>query len=212
VYILWVLGCAQGRINTFRKIIFPLLLFLFTPLTLVYWCIQTVPSHHLLRNNTYVTGTINPKRTNYSRECANSNLEKGEAAFYKKDDKHQLAVKFRAIQNKANNQPKVVCMLTTGHRALIENSGKKDKDGNDIRKPTCILSYNNQMGGVDMVDQQLHGIQTLRKTYKWYRKLVLRLIMQCALNSHKVYQLHTCDRFPGISCGWLPPHIKPSPQ
>ena len=54
-----------------------------------------------------------------------------------------------------------------------------------------ILEYNDQMGGVDLVDQQLHAYHTLCKTYKWYRKLALRLIMQCILNSHKVYQKHT---------------------
>ncbi|XP_064644697.1 piggyBac transposable element-derived protein 4-like [Lineus longissimus] len=104
---------------------------------------------HLLRNGTYVCGTINPKRKNFSRECANANLDKGGAAFYKQNDKHLLGVKFRAIQNKANNQPKLVCMLSTAHRTLIEDSGKKDRQGVDIRKPSCILSYNKQMGGVD---------------------------------------------------------------
>ena len=46
------------------------------------------------------------------------------------------------------------------------------------------------MGGVDKIDQQLHQIQALRKTYKWYRKIFLRLLMQSMLNSHKLYQLH----------------------
>ena len=43
------------------------------------------------------------------------------------------------------------------------------------------------MGGVDRVDQQLHGIQILRKTCKWYKKLAFRLIMQYSLNAQKVY-------------------------
>jgi len=30
------------------------------------------------------------------------------------------------------------------------------------------------MGGVDQVDQQLHNIQSLRKSYKWYKKLALQ--------------------------------------
>ena len=45
------------------------------------------------------------------------------------------------------------------------------------------------MGGVDMMDQQLEGIDGLRKSYKWYKKLFLRLIMQCALSIHKLYKL-----------------------
>ena len=61
-------------------------------------------------------------------------------------------------------------------------------------KPSCVVEYNHQMGGVDLVDQQLHNFHTLRKSYKWYRKLALRLLMQCTMNAHKAYQLHTGDR------------------
>ena len=47
------------------------------------------------------------------------------------------------------------------------------------------------MGGVDKVDQQLQYQHTLRKSYKWYRKLALQLISQVILNAHKVYLEHT---------------------
>ena len=46
------------------------------------------------------------------------------------------------------------------------------------------------MGGVDLVDQQLDQVNVLRRTYKWYKKLALRLVMQGMLNSHKIYQLN----------------------
>ena len=45
------------------------------------------------------------------------------------------------------------------------------------------------MGGVDMMDQQLDAIDVLRKSYKWYKKLFLRLVMQCSLSAHKLYKL-----------------------
>ena len=63
--------------------------------------------------------------------------------------------------------------------------------GNDVIKPLAVRLYNLFMGGVDRVDQQLHGIHALRKTYKWYKKLAVRLIMQAALNAHKVFQYTT---------------------
>ena len=44
------------------------------------------------------------------------------------------------------------------------------------------------MGGVDRMDQQLETLQVLQKTYKWYKKCALRVILQCLLSSHKVYQ------------------------
>ena len=47
------------------------------------------------------------------------------------------------------------------------------------------------MGGVKRVDQQLHNIQVLRKSYKWYYKLAFRLSIQMILNAHKVYAHET---------------------
>ena len=66
---------------------------------------------------------------------------------------------------------------------------KRDKDGNITTKPTCITSYNHNMGGVDMMDQQLDAIHVPRKSDKWYKKLFLRLVMQCSLSAHKLYKL-----------------------
>jgi len=66
-------------------------------------------------------------------------------------------------------------------------------DGNPVFKLQAIKAYNQHMGGSNMVDQQLHNLHTLRKTYKWYRKLAVRLLSQSLLNAHKVYQAHTGD-------------------
>ena len=40
-----------------------------------------------------------------------------------------------------------------------------------------------------MMDQQLDAIDVLRKSYKWYKKLFLRLVIQCSLSAHKSYKL-----------------------
>ena len=69
------------------------------------------------------------------------------------------------------------------------HTNKRDKDGNTITKPTCIISYNHNMGGVDMIHQQLDAIDVLRKSYKWYKKLFMRLVIQCTLSAHKSYKL-----------------------
>ena len=42
-------------------------------------------------------------------------------------------------------------------------------------------------GGVDCVIQQLHSLDILRKSYKWYKKIFFTLISQCMLNACKVY-------------------------
>ena len=60
-----------------------------------------------------------------------------------------------------------------------------------IYKPVAIKAYNQHIGGVDRVDQQLHNIQVLKKSYKWYHKLAFCLSIQMILNAHKVYAHET---------------------
>ena len=57
------------------------------------------------------------------------------------------------------------------------NTSKRDKEGNIVLKPACIIAYNHNMGGVDIMDQQIDGKEVLQKSYKWYKKLFLRLVM-----------------------------------
>jgi hypothetical protein len=156
------------------------------------WYTSPDLGQYLIDNATYICGTINPKRDNYAAELRTQTLEKGTAAFMKTGN--ILAVKFRALKNKSNNKPKEVYMLTTEGRATLEDTGRKDKEGHAIIKPSCIVSYNHKMGGVDMVDQLLHGLNTVRKTYKWYKKIVFRLLMQCSINAHRIYLKETDQR------------------
>lgn len=65
-------------------------------------------------------------------------------------------------------------------------TGKINKDGNAIKKSTLTRDYNLHMGSVDRVDQQLHSINTLHKSYKWYKKLAFKKIMQMVLNVQKI--------------------------
>ena len=82
----------------------------------------------------------------------------------------------------------MVYVLSTSHRAAVKNTNRVDTDGNAIQKPTSIIDYNHNMGGSDLVDKQLDSLDVLRRSYKWYKKLFLRLVMQCALASHKLYK------------------------
>ena len=78
-------------------------------------------------------------------------LEKGDAAFYQHED--VVVAKYRAKKNRMNGKPKELYVLSTAHAPAMGHTNKRDKDGNTITKPTCIISYNQNMGGVDMMDQ-----------------------------------------------------------
>ena len=102
-----------------------------------------------------------------------------------------IATKYRAHKDKTSGKEKVVFMLSTCHQPNMEKVDAFHNQQLDVYKPASIKAYNVHMGGVDRVDQQLHNLQCLRKSYKWYRKLALRLIAQMALNAHKVHKKTT---------------------
>ena len=139
----------------------------------------------LTDNDTHLCGTVRPNRYNFPKEINNVALEKGEACFYAQVNDPMIAVKYRANKDKAGGQQKVVCMLSTCHQPTMETVAQ------NVQKPSAVRAYNIHMGGVDRVDQQLHGFQTLRKAYKWYKKIAFRLLLQMTLNAHKVFQKHT---------------------
>ena len=142
---------------------------------------------YFLEHGTHVTGTIRDSRKHFPTELKSLCLEKGSAAFYQHYD--LVITKYRAKKDRSSGRQKIVHVLSRAHPPSMGQTRKRDKDCNVVQKPTCIISYNHNISGVDMMDQQLEGIDALRKSYKWYKKLFLRLIMQCALSSHKLYKL-----------------------
>ena len=59
----------------------------------------------------------------------------------------------------------------------MKNTKRVNTDGSVIQKPANIIDYNHNICGVDLVDQQLDSLDVLRKSYKWYKQLLLRLVM-----------------------------------
>ena len=142
---------------------------------------------YLLEKGTHVTGTIRENRNQFCVQLKELNLEKGEAAHYQHEG--IVVTKYRAHKDKATGKPKIVYVLSTAHSVAMGNTSKRDRDGNIVQKPTSIITYNHNMGGVDIMDQQLDAYEVLRKSYKWYKKLFLRLVMQCSLSAHKLYKM-----------------------
>ena len=100
-----------------------------------------------------------------------------------------MAVKYRGCIDTSKGKPKTVCLLSTAHAAQMTNTTARDQGGNIVQKPTCILSHNAKMGGVDMNDQQLHSLTVMRKSYKWTKKVFVHIMMMCVLSAHKLYYM-----------------------
>lgn len=141
---------------------------------------------YLLERQTKTVGTIRPNRKMFPKDFpADNDMPKGSAVF--KGHENILAMKYRAAQNKSQNKPKVVHLLSTKHKPIMKNTSRRDHEGNIIQKPEAIIYYNHNMGGVDKIDQQLHCINVVRKTFKWYHKVFFRLLSVAMLSSHKIY-------------------------
>ncbi|CAK9827072.1 PiggyBac transposable element-derived protein 4 [Anthophora retusa] len=62
-------------------------------------------------------------------------------------------------------------MLSTMHNLEFSDSGKQNyKTKEKIVKPTVVLDYNKNMGGVDGGDQLLSKFHTMRRYHKVYKK------------------------------------------
>ena len=79
-------------------------------------------------------------------------------------------------------------MLSTHHSGKMVESGRQTKEGEKKKKPESIMAYNNFMCGVDRMDQLMSYYSPLRKTLKWYRKVVLQHLDMAMVNAFLLYK------------------------
>lgn len=123
--------------------------------------------------NTYACGTLRKNRVGVpdAFKKPEFNLNQCEVIFRRKDN--LLAVRYRDKRD--------VHMLSTIHQATVSVLSKNDRrTNNPIVKPTCIVNYCLFTGGVDLSDQINQYYSCLRKTSKWYKKLVFITCSICA--------------------------------
>ena len=85
-----------------------------------------------------------------------------------------------------------VHLLSTVHEGKIIATGKTSHRNNEpITKPDIIVDYNKNMRLVDEGDMMIGNIDCLRRTTKWYKKLLFHLFDICMLNAHHMYLLQT---------------------
>lgn len=101
--------------------------------------------------------------------------------------------KFMAFCGWKDKRP--VLALSTLHIPQLVTSEKIDYTTKQhIKKPNIILDYNMYMGGVDRVDQILHGYESFRKTLKWYKKYFFYLLDIAIYNSLIIWNCFHASR------------------
>ena len=108
-------------------------------------------------------------------------MSSGEVIAYRAD--HLLALAWLAERNK-----KPVIMISTSSSAAVTTVTFRNRHVQPKVKPVVVDSYNHHMNGVDIADQYAVYYSFVRKTVKWWRKVVFWLLETAMVNS---YLLHT---------------------
>lgn len=89
-----------------------------------------------------------------------------------------------------------VYMLTTLVPDTVVNTGKLYRNEEPVKKPNCVMKYNECMGSIDKTDMLLSSVECVRKTLKWYKKIFFHMIDLSLLNSYSVYKTATGENIP----------------
>ncbi|XP_047499502.1 piggyBac transposable element-derived protein 4-like [Penaeus chinensis] len=84
-----------------------------------------------------------------------------------------------------HNKEEPITMLSTVHSGMVTNTPQSKKKH---MKPKVVSDYIAGTKGVDMTNQFLLSYQTVRKSIKWYKKVILYLLDIAVVNSFCVHQ------------------------
>lgn len=124
----------------------------------------------LLSNKTYICGTLRCDRRGNPKKIVTDKISKGEM-ITQENSKGVKCMKWRDKRD--------VLMVSTRpeESERLVNTGKRNKQGNFIMKPSSVIAYNKAKKGVDFSDQMSSYYSPLRKTIAWYKKVALELIL-----------------------------------
>lgn len=138
-------------------------------------------AEQLLASKTYVCGTLRKDRRGNPKELSNCKLKKGEVNA----QENEFGVKVIAWKDKRR-----VLMISTRPED-VKNScptGKHNRKGEPVYKPSAVLAYNSAKKGVDYSDQMSAYYTPLRKSTKWYKKVAFELLLgTCVVNSFVLF-------------------------
>uniref|UniRef100_A0A1I8H3C2 DDE_Tnp_1_7 domain-containing protein n=1 Tax=Macrostomum lignano TaxID=282301 RepID=A0A1I8H3C2_9PLAT len=96
----------------------------------------------------------------------------------------------RELLDRKASGTKVVYLLDTSMPAACTDVRRVRRGGqvDQIPKPTAVIQYNRNMGGVDRLDASVHLYHPNRKSYKWFQKVAFHLILTLVRNAWTLYK------------------------
>ncbi|KAF5281757.1 hypothetical protein FQR65_LT14552 [Abscondita terminalis] len=138
-------------------------------------------AHELLKRNTHSLGTVRKNRKGLPKEVVSAKINKGDVVG-KENEQGVVIAKWR--------DKREVLILSTHHTLEVVNTGRKNRKKEDICKPKFILDYNAGKAGIDLSDQLSSYSSPVRKSIRWYHKLVTELLFGTSVvNAYIVFKL-----------------------
>lgn len=140
----------------------------------------------LIEMKTFYCGTLRSNRRGLPKQFMSKKFKKGEVKG------KMLPTGVKVIKWHDKRQVSMITSCKT-HKASLVDTGKINKKTNEmIKKPLCILTYNDNKKGIDYSDQMSSYYTTLRRGLKWYRKVMMEFLFGTALiNAWIIYNSNT---------------------
>lgn len=139
------------------------------------WYTSIELAEKLLENGTHIVGTLRKNRKFLPKQLVKAKLHKGELKTME-NSKGISVFKWRDKRD--------VMLLSTKHTSTLKTVA--NRYGTEMTKPTVILDYNSGKSSVDISDQMVAYQSPLRKSIKWYRKLVIEMVLNTAMVNARI--------------------------
>ena len=139
------------------------------------WYSSPALFRELFRRKTHATGTVRMNRKHLPEDFE----AKGPKTQYRKSEE-LVCLRWRDKRD--------VTLLSNMHGSAIGYTGKKSRDGEPIQKHCMVLSYNKFMGSVDTSDLMTSTYGDMRRSIKWYKKLIFYINDLATTNAYVLYK------------------------
>ena len=82
----------------------------------------------------------------------------------------------------------MLCLSTFHGNEMVPYSTRR-RDAEDVDRPKMITDYNENMGGVDLMDQLLVYYAIGRKSIKWYKRIYWRIVDIAIVNAQILHSI-----------------------
>ncbi|XP_042892021.1 piggyBac transposable element-derived protein 4-like [Penaeus japonicus] len=83
---------------------------------------------------------------------------------------------------------KPIHILSKMHTSELVEIQRVNRQGQQVMKPQAIIDYNDGMKGVDVGDQLASSYPAVRRSLKWYKKVLMYLFEMAMINAFALYK------------------------